>query len=226
MYLYGLRGFLGGAAMLLGVWALAPSAAQANGIGIGAKAGTLGAGVEASVSLVPSLNLRLGANGFTYDFSDTLDEIRYDAELELDTQSLILDWHPLGGSFRVSAGLVRNGNEASLSGVATTGATIGDTFYSPADIGQISGAVTFDSTASYLGIGWGNAVGKNKRFGFSVDLGVLFQNSPDVTLSTNGLLANDPGFQADLRQEEANIEADVEDFEAYPVISFGFSFRF
>lgn len=226
MYLYGFRGIFGGAAILLCAWALAPGAAQAAGIGIGVKAGTLGAGVEASVSLVPSLNLRLGTNGYTYDFSDTLDEIRYDAELELDTQSLILDWHPLGGSFRLSAGLFRNGNEASLSGGATTGATIGDTFYSPTDIGQISGAVSFDSTASYLGIGWGNAVGRNKRFGFSVDLGILFQESPDVNLSTTGLLASDPGFQADLRQEEANIEADIEDFEAYPVISLGFTFRF
>lgn len=226
MYLFGVRGFLGGTAMLLGVWALAPSAAQAAGIGIGVKAGTLGAGVEASVSLVPSLNLRLGANKFTYDFTDTLDDIRYDSEFDLDSQSLILDWHPFGGSFRLSAGVFRNRNQFNIAGTATTGATIGNTFYSATDIGGISGTVSFDESASYAGIGWGNAVGKNKRFGFTVDLGVLFQNSPDVTLSTTGTLAGLPGFEADLRQEETNVEADIEDFEAYPVISFGFSFRF
>lgn len=217
---------LSGFVLCAGVYALNPSIANADGVGIGVKAGTLGAGVEASVSLVSNLNLRLGANKFKYEFDDTLDDIKYNTELDLNSQSLMLDWHPFGGSFRLSAGVFRNRNEVSAVGTPTTGAQIGDTFYSPAQIGTVSGTVSLDPSASYLGIGWGNAVGKNKRFGFIVDLGVLFQKSPDVTLSTTGLLSSDPGFQADLRQEELNIEADIEDFEAYPVVSLGFSFRF
>lgn len=216
---------LSGIVLCAGIYALGPSIAKAEGVGIGVKGGTLGAGVEATVSLVSNLNLRLGANRFTYNFEDTLDDIRYESEFDLNSQSLMLDWHPFGGSFRISAGAFRNRNEFNITGTPAD-ATIGGTPRSQSEIGTLSGNISFNPTASYVGIGWGNAVGRNKRFGFTVDLGVLRQDSPDVTLSSTGTLASDPGFQADLRQEEANIEADIEDFELYPVISFGFSFQF
>jgi hypothetical protein len=215
-------GLLSGIVLCAGVNALSPSIAKADGIGIGVKAGTLGAGVEATVSLVSNLNVRLGANRYTYNFDDTLDDIRYDNELDLNTQSLILDWHPFGGSFRLSAGAFRNRNEFNATATPTANQTIGNNTFTPAQIGTLSGTVSFNPSATYAGIGWGNAVGRNKRLGFTVDLGVLFQDSPEVTLSSS----NGGVPQNELRAEEASIEADLEDFETYPVISFGFSFRF
>ena len=214
---------LSGILLCATLYAFSPTNANADGFGIGANAGTLGVGVEAAMSLVPNhLNFRLGANRFTYNLDYTFDDIRYDSEVDLNTQSALLDWHIFGGSFRLTAGAFRNRNAISATGMPTTNVTIGDVVYTPAEVGTLSAAVSFKPSASYLGIGWGNAVGKNKRLGFTIDLGVLFQDAPDVTLTAT----NPAVSQADLRQEEANIEADIEHFDTYPVISLGLTFQF
>lgn len=80
--------------------------------------------------------------------------------------------------------------------------------------------------APYVGIGWGNAFGRSRRWGFVTDLGVAFTGSPDVALSATGTLASDPGFRADLAREEADLEDDLEDFKIYPVFSANLYFRF
>ena len=214
---------LSGILLCAALCALRPASAWADGVGISARAGTLGAGIDAAFSLVPNhLNLRLGANRYTYNVDYTFEGVRYDSEVDLDSQSVMLDWHIFGGSFRLSAGAFRNRNAVSATGMATSPVTIGDTTYTPDQIGTLSATVGFKPSASYLGIGWGNAVGKNKRWGFTVDLGVLFQDAPDVTLAAS----NPAVSQADLRQEEAAIEADIEHFDTYPVISLGLTFQF
>ena len=214
---------LSGILLCAALCAFHPASAWADGIGIGARVGTLGAGIDAAFSLVPNhLNLRLGANRYTYNVDYSFEGVRYDSEVDLNSQSAILDWHVFGGSFRLSAGAFRNRNAVSATGMATTPVTIGDTTYTPAEIGTLSATVSFKPSASYLGIGWGNAVGKNKRWGFTVDLGVLFQDAPDVTLTAT----NPAVSQADLQQQAADIEADIQDFDVYPVLSIGLTFQF
>jgi len=79
----------------------------------------------------------------------------------------------------------------------------------------------------YAGFGWGNAVGKNKRLGVSFELGVVFQGSPDIELeSTGGALSSSPALQAEIAKEEKKIEDDIDDFEYYPVIALGISYKF
>jgi hypothetical protein len=75
-------------------------------------------------------------------------------------------------------------------------------------------------SAPYLGIGWGNAA-VGKRVGFLFDLGVLRQGSGDVTLFSNFVLV-DP---ADIEQEIVELEDDIDDYELWPVISFGVAIR-
>lgn len=86
---------------------------------------------------------------------------------------------------------------------------------------SLPGNVDFDSTVPYLGVGWGN-VARGKRVGFLCDLGVIRQGAGKGNLSaTSGLV--DPGDRA---AEAAKIEEDIEDYEFWPVISFGLSIRF
>ncbi len=60
--------------------------------------------------------------------------------------------------------------------------------------------------------------------GVSLDLGVFYQGTPDVTLNqTGGVVAVS---QADLDAEEKNLEDDLDDFEFYPVATIGIHFRF
>ena len=100
---------------------------------------------------------------------------------------------------------------------------IGGTTYTPADIGTLSGVVGFDDLVPYLGTGWGNAVEEGQGLTFSFDLGVVFQGSPDVTLSTTSTVA---GLDTDLRTEEQQLEQDLDDFDVYPVVSLGMAWQF
>ncbi|GMR18789.1 MAG: hypothetical protein BMS9Abin33_1232 [Gammaproteobacteria bacterium] len=191
---------------------------------VGARAGTLGLGAELTIPLISRINARLGINSYSYDYTTSESGIDYDGELDLSTTSLILDWHPFNGRFRISAGYVNNNNEISLKATPTTSQVIGDNPipYTPAQIGTLTADVGFKKNVPYVGIGWGNAVSKNKRIGLNFDIGVLLQDSPEVTLNASSGAVN----LLDLAAEEAQLESDISEFDAYPVISFGISFRF
>ncbi len=60
----------------------------------------------------------------------------------------------------------------------------------------------------------------------NLDLGVLWQGDPQVTLEVDGILGQDPGFQDVLETERQALEDDMSDFKAWPVISLGFVYKF
>ena len=83
---------------------------------VGVNVGTLGAGIEYSTSINEMFVLRTGVNGFNYSDSLTESGIKYDADLELKTASLILDYHPFSNGFRLSGGAMYNGNQLKMTG--------------------------------------------------------------------------------------------------------------
>lgn len=194
-------------------------------VSVGAHGGTLGAGGELGMPLSDHFNARLGFNAFNYSYRGTYDQINYDSKLRLHSATLLLDWHPFAGIFRLTAGAVSNRNRVGLSSTPSGPVTIGSTTYTPSQVGTITGTVSFKPTVPYLGIGWGKAPSSG-GFGVDLDVGVLFQGSPKVSLSSNGSLANDPSYQAQLRQEEQKAQNDMKNFKYYPVISLGLEYRF
>ncbi len=195
--------------------------ATAMDAAVTAKLGTLGLGVEGTFGLTEHFNARLGLNKFDFDRSETIDDIKYDLDLEWQSISLLADWHPFGNSFRFTAGILSNGNELNGSSKSDN-LTIGDTTYPSVGL---DANLDFDSTAPYLGVGWGNALSAGKGWGFNVDLGVMFQGSGDVTLTPTGAGAAlvDP---ADVAAEERKFEDDIRNYKYYPVFSFGVSYKF
>lgn len=188
--------------------------AHAEGFGLGVKAGTLGVGVEGTFGLSKRFNLRAGVNSYSYSTDETASDIRYDAELDLQSAAVLLDWHPFAGAFRLSAGYVHNKNALRVTGTTTS---VGSGNY-PAGV-TVTGDVTFKKNVPYAGIGWGNAA-RPGFIGMSFEVGAVFQGTPTVRLSGSGV------SEADLREEEQQAQADLDDFEIYPVVSFGLSFRF
>jgi hypothetical protein len=78
--------------------------------------------------------------------------------------------------------------------------------------------------APYLGAGFDFSIAN--RLGLTLDFGVLWQGEPIVTLTADGSLANDPVFETALAVERQQLEDEVKDFKAYPVVSLGFNFNF
>jgi hypothetical protein len=209
--------------------ALAPSSsafADTGDFGIAVKAGTLGIGGEVAIGILPSLNARASYNGFNYDGTTTESDIKYDYKLKLKSVPVLLDWHPFENSgFRLSSGAVFNNNDVKATGTSQSLYTIGGATYTGAEIGTLTGAVTFKKVAPYAGIGWGNAVGKESGLSIAFDLGVMFQGQPDVSLSASGPIASIPSFQTNLDAEINDVKNKIENVKYYPVVSLGLAYR-
>ena len=102
--------------------------------------------------------------------------------------------------------------------------TIGGITYPGAGIGTLSSVTTFDSTSPYLGLGFDFTLAG--KVGLNLDLGVLWQGEPGVTLDASGALNQDPAFQAALETERLELEDEMSDFKAWPVVSLGVVYKF
>jgi hypothetical protein len=200
--------------------------ADSGPLGVTAKAGTLGLGVEGNYSIGSYLKIRAGANTYSYDDDGKEDDIDYEFNVDLLTFSALLDWHVFGGAFRLSGGALLNQNEVDMKAELAATFQIGDTTYSLADVGNLTGEIDFNDVAPYAGIGWDFSLGGEGALKLVCDIGVMFQGSPTVDLKANGLLATDSTFLGDLAKEESKLEDEIDEYEYYPVISVGIAYMF
>ena len=206
---------------------LAGSALQANAddnVWLGVKAGTLGLGIEGTWRPSRYLDFRIGANKFSYDDTGSEAGIDYDTELALQSFYATANLRPPLSPFRVTAGVVSNGNEVNLRSQASSTFLIGGTTFTSAQVGELQGTADFDSVAPYAGIGFDFRL--FNTIGLNFDLGVLWQGAPGVALVATGPIASDPLFQSELAAEQLELQNAVDDYELYPVASLGFSFNF
>ncbi|MEM7613175.1 MAG: hypothetical protein AAF270_15935 [Pseudomonadota bacterium] len=205
--------------------ALATNPLYAEDLTVAAKVGTLGLGIEGSYAFSDRWGIRAGINHLNYSFEDDLDGVEYDGDLELGSITLLGDFRPWSGGFRISGGVVLNDNR--ITGVADPDATylIDDTVYTINEVGTLSADTDFDSVSPYLGLGYDWAI--TDRVDLIFDLGALFQGDPDVAISSvGGTLSGDPDLRADLDAEEAFYREDLEEYDPYLVASIGLQFRF
>lgn len=198
--------------------------ARAENQAVGFRVGMLGLGVEYTYRLTDRIAVRGGLNGSGFSFNEADAGIDYGFDLDFDSMSVGVDVHPLKGKFRVSAGLLRN--DSGLQGTAAPAQnfTIGDTTYAASDVGTLTGRIGFDSTAPYLGVGWDWL--HEKKVGVALDIGVLNQGAPIVSMSATGPIADDPGFRDDLAKETAELQRSLDDLDVYPYAMFGVVVRF
>ena len=212
---------------VIALWLAALAAGTANAdndFGMGVKAGTLGLGLEASWQPLPYLELRVGGNAYEYDDEGSQAGINYKGTLQLDSYYGTANFHFPISPMRVTVGVFSNGNEMQLLNDDGMDKNVGGVVYPGAAVGNLSSTTSFASTAPYLGIGFDFTLGG--KIGMNLDFGVLWQGDPDVTLEASGPIAADPGFQAALEAERQDLEDEMSDFKAWPVLSLGFVYRF
>lgn len=213
--------------LLLSCLPVASAMADTGDFALGIKASTLGAGAEGIVGILPSLNLRTGANALSVDFDINTSDIDYDVDADLLSFPIMLDWYPFKKSgFRFSAGALINKNEADAEASSQATYSIDGTEYTAAQLGTLKAKIDFREVAPYVGIGWGNALGKDKRWSFTCDFGVVFQGEANIDLAATGPIATDPTFQAGLAQEKRELEDELEKYQYYPVIALGITYKF
>lgn len=211
--------------------------------------GTLGLGLSAGYSFSPSLALRALVNRYDFDYDTEDDGTTYRGDLQLESYGLLLDWHPFDNSFRFTGGAFLNANE--ITAAAMDDIKVGNSRYD----GSVRAKVGFDDIAPYLGIGWTTGR-KSSGFSFVAEIGVLFQDEPKLSADATLSDPNDPGasncrvavneageasfgggtpgcpnlfstrLRNDIEQEHRDLADDLKDFDVYPVLLIGVSYRF
>lgn len=209
----------------------------------------LGIGVSVGVPLGDRFNLRAAHHRFSYDREFEDGDATYDSTLELNTTGLMADWHPFSGVFRLTGGLLSNGNNIQLTATDNGNGEydVGDCTYvsDGADPLRIDGAVDFQSTAPYLGLGWGGNMNSGPGFYGLFDMGVMMSGAPSTRLRGSGSASaksgqspscGDPNssqpvegyaeFQEQVRNAENDVNEETRSFKLWPNISFGVGWRF
>ena len=203
--------------------------AGTSGWAIVPKAGTLGLGADLVAEIIPHLNGRIGISGLNVNAEVSSDRIDYDGDVSLGGIPLFVDWYPAKSGFRVTGGLVINNNKVELdSQDRDRTVTIGDREFTVSDVGDLEGEVEFNDIAPYIGIGFGNPVKPGRQWGFTVDLGIMFQGKGDVNINATNAsqAALDLGLNAQLEREEEDVQDEVDNFQVYPILQIGVTYQF
>lgn len=197
-----------------------PAAGQSIGLGASVHAGSLGLGARMSTALFGSpLRLRAGFDYQPLEIEVSLSGVTYGLDLPSPSLTALLDWHPGGGSFRVSGGAVHFSSSLELSATPTASVEVGDQAYEPEEIGSLVGGLATSESGPYAGIGWGHRSGR--RLGLSLDLGMVYHGVPEVTLRATGPIADVPAFRSQLEQEIDEVSDLVSIARVYPVLNLG-----
>ena len=196
-------------------------------VALAARASTLGLGAELSFRVARTMGIRLGGNYLEFTRNETIEDINYQATPHFENGTAILDLHPFGNAFHLSGGLLLNYNEGELIATLANDVTIGGRTYTPQEVGSLTGTVTFNNTAPYLGFGFAG----QSRIAFLFDLGVGFTGKPQVNLvgETNLTGQAKTEFDQNVEQERAEIEDEVNRrkyLRYHPVVSVGLKVRF
>ncbi len=206
---------------------LASSAYAMDPVDVGMTVGTLGAGPEVGMVIVPNqYDARLSASFFSYSYNKTSSNVTYTGNLQLQNIALMGDWHPFAGSFRLTGGVMYNGNNAGLTAQPAANGTYtfnGNT-YTSAQVGSAAAKVNFNALAPYLGLGWGDD-SATAGFHFTSDIGLMYQGAPNVTLTVTNP-TNNAQLASDVQAAQSKLQSDLNSLQIYPVVRVGVNYRF
>lgn len=224
----------GGAVLALATLLTAPavqaetSEDDSSGIGVGVRASTLGLGLDFSIPLAEQVGLRFNLNSYEDSYYKIYDGIEYASKDNLTSFGALIDWHLFNNPFRVTVGLYHNNNKTKGAVLPSDGSgyQLGGTTYTAIETGSLKYAVEYDKIVPYVGVGLGARPFNTQRLTMHLDLGILYLAGGKVEMGSDGTLAGDPAFRADLEKHRRTIQRKVDDDQFYPVFSVGAVYRF
>ena len=223
-----------------------------SSLGVGVKIGIGGIGFDVATPLIPGrLNIRGGAGFFSYSstFTESSDNVL--GTLKLDNAEAMLDFYPFHGSFRLSAGSTvynKTGVNGTISIPSGNTLTVGNNKYYSDPANPLGGAaaLTFGGQAvPRFTLGWGNMVPKAGHFKFETEIGIEYIGNPTVLWNVTGYGCTNtpttgaatcvpsgsssttwgPVAPADIAQQQANLQSDVNVIKVFPIFSIGISYK-
>lgn len=193
---------------------------------IGGKLGTTGAGIEGLYHFDDQFAFRATLNFGEFNREVEVNGNDYDAAIDMASVALQMDIFPRGKSFYFTGGFYFHDNRLGGEAIFIDDEIgIGTTLYPSADITSLSGELSFERVAPYIGLGWrlrNNQPGLN----FGIEVGLLYHGKGDVFLIAEGPITADPDFQDDLEIETDDIEELLGVAKLFPVLEGRISYRF
>jgi opacity protein-like surface antigen len=215
------------------VAALAPSVSAAQGTwGLDANIGTLGYGAGVGLALNESLTVRLYGAGATYKRNFESSGVDYNARLQWRNAPVLLDWHPGGSVFRISAGIMLNDDKVTVDAKPSSTASyeFNGRRYTAADVGSANGTIKFNRAAPYIGFGFGRPIARHQGLSFGVDFGAAYlgkaKASLDVTCGSALPAAQCTQLKNDANAEAAQLADDIKGYKWWPVVQMHLTYAF
>lgn len=219
--------YVGGIALALLLVSQTAVADQGD-VSIGVKAGTLGAGAELTMGLSDYFAVRGGLNYIKFDFDVTLSGVDYTMEPDFKNFSMLLDFHPFSGAFRLTGGMYLTDNNVNVDGSLPPD-MIDDRYAYLSDLVHVTGSVGYNTVAPYAGLGWSSSQSE-AGWGVSCDFGVLFQGSATVSDLRLVTEVDSSQYQRDidafLDEQEKEIQDELDKYEIYPVATIMLNYTF
>jgi len=194
-----------------------PDAFDWTGLALGVDAGTLGLGAEVQYHITKWLNIKAAGHTMSFTYKDTFDGIDYTFDMDFTGVGLFLDLYPgPERSFRFSGGFMFQDHVIPVKG---------DVRGNFSDELVVNGKAEFDSTAPYLGIGFGNPVKPDSALTLTFDIGVILQDY-SFDLVATGPGSDNPIIQAAVEETKSDVEDVLDLFTIYPVITLGLHYHF
>lgn len=231
---------------ILALCALPALGADKTELNFDVNAGTQGAGVSLSYKLNPSVRLRLRGAMLSYEQNENWSDSQGQLKLYGDNVGLLVDIFPGEGNFYITAGLNFSENKMRCRsrvdrkpGMVGT-ATVGGIEYSIIEgtHAEINGKYSWNHAQPYIGIGYQDEIFDSSTFYYSLDLGVNFMGSGNLTVSgSDNLRYRDPAtnemkpateavMEESIRKEGRDFFKIADDLNVYPVIQFAIGARF
>jgi hypothetical protein len=203
--------------------AIKSEAVKSGDWAIGATAGTLGVGGEASVRITDTLVVRGLATYFAFDVKDFVGKNSSGqfSRFSLPVVSALMgggmvDWHFFSGGWRLSAGAIYT--DLKIKGGVNDRVDLGEHAYAVEQTGGVSvSAAVKNPLAPYVGVGYDAIHFKHDRWDFAVgfDAGVIFTGAAQVTYLT---ALHTPEMDADAQAQGKKDSDSVKDFNVFPVL--------
>lgn len=179
-----------------------------------AKVSSMGYGIEYTHPIDNEISLSFGVNKYSGSKKQTESDIKYDADIDFKSLSIIANYQPFNDGFRIRGGVYNNLNEIKLHATGNN-LNIGGTNYNT----TVNTTIDFDKVAPYLGIGYGIKPSSDNNIAFDFDLGII-KTGIGVDFNATGVA------QADIDKETKELTDALDKLDVYPVISIGLSIAF
>jgi len=213
------------AGLVVGTLGIAAGETAAQGVGIAARAGLVGVGIEGAVAFSPRVQARAGFGILPFEPDPTIDDIVWRLKVPKSWYNVGLDFY-LAGELRVGGGVLFKPDDPTLEATPSSSVDIGGRSFTPQEIGTLKGALASRTRAPYAILGLGKMTGLG--VGLYVDAGVALLGDPHIELDAEGGSFSDlVELQSRLDAEATRLENDAPDYIRYwPFLSVGVKLGF